>query len=102
MPYGIESQPSQKMFFAAASHMAGSALSVWNNNPHSLGYERTRVEMSVAGASTHASVTRTFQCWAEHRFLYRYIAEQCLASNIKHKKMEMFSPTYMVEQCLEK
>ena len=55
--------------------------------------------MSVA---TPYSLTRTFQCWAEYHFLYWFIAEQCLAYNIKHKKIEMVSPTYMVEQCLEK
>ena len=55
--------------------------------------------MSVAGTSTHPSVITTLQCWA---VLYHYIAEPGLANNIKHKKIEMVSSTYMVEQCLEK
>ena len=66
---------------------------MWNNEPHSLGYERTGGDMSVACA---------FQRWAEYRFLYIYIDEQCLANCIKNKKIEMVSSTYMVEECLEK
>ena len=93
-------QPSLTRFFGAVNH--GMKCRVWSNEPHSLGYERTGGEVSVAVASTQPCVTHTFQCWAEYCFLYMYIAEQCLANNIKHKKIGMVSPTYMVEQCLEK
>ena len=33
---------------------------------------------------------------------YRYITEQCREFNIKYPKIDIVSPTYMVEQCLEK
>ena len=35
-------------------------------------------------------------------FSYKYIPEQYSAFNIKHKKIDMVSPTYMIEQCLVK
>ena len=45
---------------------------------------------------THSNVEQSIG------FLYRYIVEQCPAFNIRHKKIDMVSPTYIVDQCLEK
>ena len=97
----FESHKSETVFRSSVTQ--DRKRPVWNNEPHSLWYGSTRGEISqLVQPHTLAWHVRAFWCWSQYHFLYRQIVEQCRAFNLKHKKIEMVSPTYMVEQYMEK